>query len=271
MATISRGRGESSVAGAAYIAAERLTDPRTGEVHDRRSKAGHVVADGLVGYDGTRGELWAAAETAERHPRAVTARALVIALPHELSDQQRLALIYGYAEWLRDRHGVALDVAIHREGSGDARNVHAHLLMTTRRVDTAGKLGPKTRELDTQPSGCDHVSAWRAEWACRCNEALQQAGLDVRVDHRSHSTKGTGQQAMEHLGAAASALERRGIKTTRGDRNRTRASKNSPSPAVTPSIARPINLGLRSARRLGIDLGVDALGELVDDHVPAAR
>lgn len=270
MTTVSRGRGDSAVAKAAYNAAEKLTDPRTGETHDRRSKAGHVVADGLVGYDGTRGDLWGAVEQAEKHPRACTARGLVLALPHELTDEQRLALTIGFAEWLRARHGVAVDWAVHREGAGDSRNVHAHMQMTTRQVE-AGKIGAKTRELDTQPSGGDHITAWREEWAFRTNEALRLAGLSIKVDHRSHAARGTGQAPQEHLGAAASALERKGIRTTRGDRNRARISRHISSPATTAAIARPINLGLRSAKRLGPDLGLSALDGLVSDHSPPVR
>ena len=61
---------------------------------------------------------------------------------------------------------------------------------------------------------------WRAAWAEICNQALEQNGHAERVDHRSYVRQGIDQIPTVHLGVAASAMEKRGIRTERGDLNR---------------------------------------------------
>ena len=61
---------------------------------------------------------------------------------------------------------------------------------------------------------------WRAAWAQLCNQALEQNGHAERVDHRSYERQGIDQIPTVHLGVAASAMEKRGIRTERGDLNR---------------------------------------------------
>ncbi len=61
---------------------------------------------------------------------------------------------------------------------------------------------------------------WRAAWAGLCNQALEQNGHAERIDHRSYERQGIDQIPTVHLGVAASAMEKRGIRTGRGDLNR---------------------------------------------------
>ena len=61
---------------------------------------------------------------------------------------------------------------------------------------------------------------WRAAWAQLCNQALEQYGHNQRIDHRSYERQGIDQIPTVHLGVAASAMEKRGIRTERGDLNR---------------------------------------------------
>jgi hypothetical protein len=61
---------------------------------------------------------------------------------------------------------------------------------------------------------------WRAAWAQSVNAALSRSGIAERVDHRSYERQGIDQIPTVHLGVAASQMERRGIRTGRGDMNR---------------------------------------------------
>jgi hypothetical protein len=185
-----------------------------------------VVGTTLVGWRGTREELWNRAEETERHPRAVTAREIQLALPAELSTANRWALAVEYAHWLRARLGVAVDVAVHRPGhGGDLRNHHAHLLLTSRAVDEVGVFGVKTRVLDQRRTGCGEVERMRAAWAELLNAALAEAGLPGRVDHRSYLRQSLDREP-EHVGRAALAVEARGTPTERGDERRSRQARN---------------------------------------------
>lgn len=168
---------------------------------DYRARAGRYAdaanehaAGGLVGWTSDRASLWVAAEQAEQPKRArgtgqrqrVVGRSIILALPDALDDESRARLTRGFALWLRDNHGVAVQWDIHRPDiDGDHRNHHAHLLLTSRAVDAAGTFGGKTRELDKKASASAALKAWRSEWEKRTNSALAKAGATVRVDGRT--------------------------------------------------------------------------------------
>ena len=213
--TISRSAGRSSTAAAAYRAGVEITDERTGEIHDYRRKAGVESAelflpDGAPEWATDRAKLWNAAEQSEKRKNSTVAREFEVALPSELSADQRRKLAHDFARELVKRHGFAVDVAIHAPGKeGDTRNHHAHILCTTRKL-TAEGFTEKTRELDDRATGAQEVTHWREQWAGLTNAALERAGHAVRVDHRSLEMQGIDREPAIHLGPSATAIERRG-------------------------------------------------------------
>jgi len=254
MKPVARGSGRSAVAAAAYRAADRLENVRDGIVHDfgRRHGVEHaeiilpndtVAADGAVVHGAgpewarDRSALWNAAELAERRKDARVAREIEVALPHELSAEQRLALTRDFAQALARQYGVAVDFAIHApHGHTDVRNHHAHILLTTRRVMTgrgeagrwigampAGSLGEKSElELENKklqalglPTSHEQLRDLRIGWEQRTNEHLARAGLDVRIDHRSHQERGLEIEPTQHMGVHATQMERRGKAVSR--------------------------------------------------------
>lgn len=228
---ISRGTGRSLVAATAYRTCTRMVDERTGLTHDYRRKTGHVDG-GMVGWSGTT-EGWAnAAEAAERHPRALVAREVVVALPRELSTAEHRRIVVAFAAWLRERHGLAVRWDIHRPRRNAEDNPHAHLLLTSRRVSADGCFEKKARELDVKTTSGTHILAWRREWERAVNEALRNAGVDLQVDSRSLQARAAAAglpvalKPLERLGPICSALERRGQRTLRGDTNRWRRWAN---------------------------------------------
>lgn len=225
--SVSRKTGRTAVAASAYRSGERLVDYRTGEIHDYRKRSG-VLYTRLFLPDGlqmTREDLWNAAEAVERRKDSKVSREFIVAIPHELKEDEQQALITMFADGLSERNGWAVDMAIHAPGrGGDIRNVHAHLLCTTRKI-VLGELGlpvlgPKTREWDCLMSARPLVMRERTEWGRCMNEALETAGLDVRVDTRSYAAQGVDRIPQIHLGVHANAMERRGLKTEVGELNR---------------------------------------------------
>jgi ATP-dependent exoDNAse (exonuclease V) alpha subunit len=219
---ISRGAGRSSVAAAAYRSGSDLTDERTGERHDYTRKGGVESAEVIMpdGSSSGRAALWNAAEAAEKRKDARTAREWEVALPSELSKEQRKELAQGFARSLAERYGVAADCAIHAPGGkGDQRNHHAHIMLTTRQVVRENGqivMGPKSElELDNKqraqrglPTSQEQITDIRQEWAERQNQALERVQSDERVDHRSHEERGIEAEPGRHLGPAGTALQR---------------------------------------------------------------
>ncbi|WP_337957924.1 MobQ family relaxase [Pseudomonas sp.] len=186
---VSRSSGRSATAAAAYRNAERIIDMRTGDIHDytRRSGVDHVESFAPVGMAPQSGsELWNKAEAAEVRKNARVAREVLVALPHELDQVQRRELAKSIAQGLADRYGTAGTLAVHQpDREGDNRNHHVHILMTTRRLDTSGQLGEKTRELDDVKRGPQEVEWIRTMIEERTNQSLERAGVEARVDRRS--------------------------------------------------------------------------------------
>ena len=186
--TISRSAGRSATAAIAYRSGEKVMDERTGLVHDytRRRGVEHTeifLPENAPAWASQREQLWNAAELAEKRKNSTVAREFEVALPAELNREQRLELVREFARDLVQRHGMAVDVAIHEPGKeGDHRNHHAHILCSTRRLTPEG-FKDKTRELDDQKSG--EVSHWRERWAEMSNRHLENAGRQERIDHRS--------------------------------------------------------------------------------------
>jgi hypothetical protein len=227
--TISRSSGRSACAAAAYRAAEKITDARTGITHDFTRKGGVIYSEilapaGSPVWVTNRAELWNHAEQAEekstRRSTATTAREFNIALPHELDRDTQIASVHEFALYIVTTYGVAVDFSIHEPSNeGDKRNDHVHLMLTDRRITDAGFAG-KVRELNIYNGGKAQIAAIRERWADIANRFLERAGIHDCIDHRCYKSQCNGREPTTHLGVAATALERRGVATERGNRNR---------------------------------------------------
>lgn len=226
---VSRGAGRSGTAAAAYRAGVCLKDERTGEVHDYTRKQGIEHAELIFpsGVNMSRDELWNAAEGAEKRKDARIAREFELALPAELTKEQRRELATGFARHLVEQYGVAADVALHEPNrKGDQRNHHAHILITTRQISAQGlenktDLEQEDKALRAQgkDTGRQQIEILRGIWAAQCNMALQRAGSHERVSHKSLKAQGIEREPTSHLGPVATAMERRGERSERGNMN----------------------------------------------------
>lgn len=229
--TFSRAQGHASTAAAAYRAGLLIIDDRTGLRHDYRRRGGVVETRCLAPDDAPDWafdprQLWPAAEASERRKDATVAREFEVALPHELSNEQRSDLAAEISRCLVQRYRFAVQSSIHEPQTADGLNYHVHILATTRRMDAEG-LKDKTRELDGGPSGRGEVEWIRAMVGEAINAHLAAAGVSARVDHRSlkdqaaeAAEQGDELTAAElsrapglHMGKDATALHRRGMDT----------------------------------------------------------
>lgn len=243
MKILSRSDGKSAVAAAAYRAGEKLKDERSGTMHDYTKKR-NVITSALILPDGVtcemaRQELWNRAEAAERRKNSCVAREIEVALPAKLPQEAQIRLATQYAQDIADRYGLAADVAVHAAAhGGDERNVHAHILLTTRRISQTGQLTDKARELDDYKTRTAELDYIRTHWANMCNLELEHYGIAERVDHRSLSAQGIDRAPQIHVGVHATQMERRGIETERGEQNRQRQRINNGIERIERTISR---------------------------------
>ena len=235
---ISRSSGRSAVASIAYRAGIAITDERLGKTYDYTKRHG-VLWTGLATPNDVkidRNELWNLAEKSENRSNSRTAREIVINIPHELmqGDQGTGSMLaHEFSSQLSKKYQVAVDVAVHApDKQGDNRNFHAHLLLTTRKIeqDRHGniKLTDKSQlEMSNTQlkkagllSNQDELKEIRKAWADLTNEYLAEHGIDERIDHRSHKDRGLDTLPTVKMGWQATELERKGIRTDVGNKNR---------------------------------------------------
>ena len=232
---VSRSSGRTATASIAYRAGITIKDERTGKEHDYTKRSG-VVSTRLHTPNGLnieRNELWNLAETTETRKNSRTAREIVVNLPYELSGRERIMLVNEFAKDLATQYGVAVDVAVHTpDAQGDNRNHHAHIMLTTRKLERleSGRVALTSKSQlemsNTQlkernlPTASDELKLIRKQWADLTNKHLKEANVDARIDHRSHKDRGLEQLPTQKLGWEASAMERKGIATDKGDYNR---------------------------------------------------
>ncbi|EBL6795999.1 hypothetical protein B8W23_24050 [Salmonella enterica] len=181
---ITRSKGHSSVAAAAYRHGEKMTDEHTGEIHDYSKKKG--VSDSVVLIpDGADKRflkpeyLFNHIEKTEKRKDAQLALEVNISLPTEMTDEQKKALAIDFCNENFVKKGMIADIAFHKL---DSENPHFHVMLTTRKLTPDGSgFGQKVREWNSK----DQLQEWRKSWADTANEHLQAAGIDARIDHRS--------------------------------------------------------------------------------------
>lgn len=226
--SLSRAKGANAVAAAAYISREKLRDQQRHKTFDFRRVGGLQHSEILTPQHQQgqprapapqRAELWNQAEQAERRRNSRVAREYQFSLPHELKPEARIALARRFAQDIADRHGSAVDLAVHSAPpGGDRRNVHAHVLSTTREYHPEG-LGRKTgieisdtkrRERGLPAHGREEYLLIRARWAQFANEALRDHGISARIDHRRLAEQGIERRPQTHRGKAVTEIMRRG-------------------------------------------------------------
>lgn len=158
--------------------------------------------------------FWQAADAFERS-NGTTYREMEIALPRELDAAQRVELV---KDWVRqeigDRH--AYQWAIHVPLALDGKDQpHVHLMFSERQVDGIerdpeqyfkryngkspekggarkeyGQVDPTLKGAERQKARAADLKGLRGRWEEACNHALEQAGVDARIDMRSHAERG---------------------------------------------------------------------------------
>ncbi|MFY9294879.1 MAG: Ti-type conjugative transfer relaxase TraA [Methylorubrum rhodinum] len=264
---ISSASGRSAVAAAAYRrAASMMCEARAIEVsyegkqhvaHTELALPAETPAWFRAGIDG-RSEngasafLWNAVEAKEGLKGTGLAMEMNIALPLELTREQNVALARDWVEEFVTSRGFIADWALH-DSPG---NPHFHVMIPLRRLTQDG-FGPKfehardpagnmlTRE-DGKPryermaAPMKALTDWRRSWEVAANRHLAMAGLELRIDHRSHREAGIEVEPTEHIGVTASNMVENGKQADRVREEMERRARNAQTIIDDPSKILPI-------------------------------
>ena len=261
---ISRGKGKSAVASAAYISGEKIKNEWDGEVHDYHNKKGLLHSEIFLPEHvpkefKDRSYLWNSVELNEKASNAQLARNFIIALPKELSFEENKKLITDFIQENFVSKGMIADLAIHDGNDEENNNIHAHIMTTLRPINEKGEWQAKskkeyvldekgekiklksgnykTRKIElTDWNNKGNAEKWRKNFASLCNQYLEKNHQEKRVDHRSYKRQGIEEIPTIHMGASASALEKKGIETDKGNINREIKKHNSLVKAIKNKI-----------------------------------
>ena len=248
--THARGKGHSALAGVAYRLGLRLVDKRTGVIHDfRRRRLGEEIVAALTlapkgapAWACDPELVWNAVEAAEKRKDSQVGHDFRIPIPLGLSDGQAVALATSMAQYIVDSLHTVVSFGLHRDADRDAlgevkpldkQGYHAHLYFPTRRLDFDEDLdGGGTEEqggdagwsftkkltvLAHKKTASACIEAMNERWAALANEHAAAQGLVADYTHLSYKRLGLDTKAQPKLGAAVTAMERRGVQTHKGD------------------------------------------------------
>ena len=208
--------------------------------------------------------LWNSVELVEKAKDAQLARTFRIELPNEWSYDLAKEVVKDYCERNFVSKGMCVQYAIHdSENKQGQRNLHCHIMLTLRSLDEQGNWMPKQRKVYQRDENgeripdidkktgqqkvdkqnrkqwkCTNIQTndwnskenakiWRKDLADTINAVNSKIGMtDKFWEYRSFKEQGLDLIPQIHLGEKASAMERAGIRTIRGDINREIIAKN---------------------------------------------
>lgn len=254
---VQRSRGQSAVEKSAYISRTSIYSEYCGVTFNRTAKE-DLVGEGVILPDNAPPEyadrkvLWNSVENNERSGNAQLARTLKYSLPNEWDETTAKNTMERFIKEQFADKGMCADYGIHRSQNERGQpNLHIHIMLTLRPINEDGTWGAKSRkEYITDRDGNripnasgkgyksrkvetvdwnsrDKAKEWRNAIADTINAANEQLGIKERIDARSYREREIPLIPTIHLGEKASALERKGIKTERGNINRAIEKYNS--------------------------------------------
>jgi len=181
-----RAKGHSSVAASAYRTGTRLTDERTGLTYDFTRRSDVIYSEVLLPTSSNdvfkdRQYLWNQVEFSERRQDSQVCKDVVLALPKELGLAHQIELTKRFAQMHFVEKGLAADIAIHDHDDG---NPHAHILITTRRIEIDHLSKYKARDLNPSFARGSVVEKdlWGEHWRELQNEFFKEKNIDLSVD-----------------------------------------------------------------------------------------
>jgi hypothetical protein len=239
-----RSKNHSSVAGAAYRLGLRLYDERAKVWHDYRKRelgeeivrALTVAPAGAPSWATDPAQLWNRVEASEKRKDAQVARDYRIPIPFGLSDSDAGSLAEEMARFISDELHTPVSLGLHRDADRDAlgnlkpsnkQGFHAHIYFPSRRLadvvesgEEGGSgtgFGEKIEVLSKMSLGAPFIEMLNCKWSELANDYARKIGSDLKFEYKSYKRLGVNITPQPTLGQSASAMERRGIYTNRGD------------------------------------------------------
>jgi len=246
--------------------------------------------------------LWNSVENFETTSDAQLARTYKVELPNEWTYELATEVMRDYVQRNFVDRGMCAQFAIHDSENPNTgqRNLHCHIMLTMRSIDEQGKWMPKQKKvycrdengeripqidpktgqqkvdkqnrkqwkcttIDTNDwNSKENAKAWRKDLADTINTVNARIGNTENFwEYRSFKEQGLDIIPQIHLGEKASAMERAGIHTIRGDINRDIIARNAVIDAARVAYEKAKE-GLRAAKAIPVAIGKAIKNEIID-------
>lgn len=212
---ISRGKGQSVTAAAAYRSGEKLHSERYNKTNEYKRlvqpESFILTPKNAPNWANNRERLWNEVEKTEKQKNSQLCREVNIALPIELSNKEQNELAKRFCQEALVDEGMVADVSIHRD---DVNNPHFHVMLTLREFKPNGEWDAKASKMKLENGkekrinknnwgDRDTFNKWRKEWADYANESLERNGFDQRISHLSHKKLNKQEMPTIHEGQTA--------------------------------------------------------------------
>jgi Ti-type conjugative transfer relaxase TraA len=186
--SISRGKGQSAVASAAYRSAEKLKSNLLNKEFDytRKEKVSYsevMLPNGSNEKFKDRETLWNEVERIEKRKDAELAKEYQLAIPKELNQEQSIELVKNFVQQQFVDKGLACDVCFHNL---DDDNPHVHIMTTTRKLEQDGFSAKKDRSIKDR----SYLIELRKSWEISANRYLEIKGFDEQISCKSYKDMG---------------------------------------------------------------------------------
>ncbi len=255
ISNVSRGRNASALAALAYMTGDKIYDERQRRNFnyarkERVAETGFLLPEGADATFHNAAQLFNSLEAYEKAANARTAKRIEVALPRELSAEDRSAVIKAFIADNLTKNGYAAAYAIHDDPQD--HNPHAHILVANRQLvgdkwqplkrkmvydlDQNGQRIPILNPDGTSKLGKRNAKQWkrhseevnpldqkqtledlRQAWASVCNERLPR---EKAIDHRTFEAQGIGRIPLLNESRADRRRAAQGLSAPSVDQNK---------------------------------------------------
>ena len=186
--------------------------------YNAREEATYAVRSHVIPADPKEAEAWFRQEEKADRKNARMSDRFIGALPRELTPDQCIAAVESFCRDVTQDcipWHFALHLELDKRGEADW-NPHAHIIFRDRDIETGRRFlytsaHPKERAQLAEKG----VHAWttkdfRIEWEGQMNRALERAGHEARIDHRSLKEQGIDREPQIHIGPGSQNAAKKG-------------------------------------------------------------
>ncbi len=208
--------------------AQDFSDAARNAAYNAREDATYAVRSHVIPPNPKEAEAWFREQEKGDRKNARMSDRFIGALPRELTPEQCIEAVEKFCrDVTQDRvpWHFALHLELDKKNEPDW-NPHAHIIIRDRDIETGKRFlntssGPADRaHLAAKGVECWTTRDFREEWAGQMNRALERAGHEARVDHRTLKEQGIDRTPTIHIGPGCQNAAQKGHEFESQDRQR---------------------------------------------------